>query len=274
MNIKRAVYRVPIYIFIIILSVLALLPFYMMIIMGTYYSEDLYTGVKLLPGDFFRQNLNTVLKQDFARFYRNSILVSVTHTVGSVLVCSLAGYAFSKFRFKARSGLFAFVVSTLAIPPQVGLVGFVVEMRILGWINTLLPLIFGGMASAFAVFWLTQYMTAAVPLELIESGRIDGCHEFGIFFRLVMPIIKPAIITISLLLFLWSWNSYMTPLVIITSEKLYTIPLSIALLAGEYRTDYAARVLALALGTIPIVVMFAFGSKHLIRGLVSGAIKG
>jgi multiple sugar transport system permease protein/cellobiose transport system permease protein len=274
MNMKYMLPRIPIYIFVLILSILALLPFYMMIIMGTYYSEDLYTGVKLLPGNFLIENMKTVLKQDFVRFYRNSVVVSVTHTVGSVLVCSLAGYAFSKFRFKARNGLFAFVVSTLAIPPQVGLVGFVVEMRMLGWINTLLPLIFGGMSSAFAVFWLTQYMTAAIPLELIESGRIDGCREFGIFFRLVMPIIKPAIITISLLLFLWSWNSYMTPLVIITTEKLYTIPLSISLLAGEYRVDYAARVLALALGTIPIVVIFAFGSKHLIRGLVSGAIKG
>lgn len=274
MKFKSYLPRIPIYVFLIIISILALVPFYMMIVMGTYYSEDLYTGIKLWPGDYFRQNLHTVLKQDYFSFYRNSITISVTHTFGAVLICALAGYAFSKFRFKGRNTLLAFVVATIAIPPQVGLVGFVVEMRILGWINTLLPLIFGGMSSAFAVFWLTQYMNAAVPLEIIESGRIDGCSEFGIFFRLVVPIIKPSIITISLLLFLWSWNNYMTPLVVITDQKLYTIPLSIALLAGEYRVDYAARVLALAMGTIPIVVMFAFGSKHLIRGLVAGAIKG
>ncbi len=89
-----------------------------------------------------------------------------------------------------------------------------------------------------------------------------------------MPLIKPANITIALLLFLWSWNAYMTPLVVITSRKLFTIPLSIALLAGEFRVDYAARILALSLGTIPIVVIFALGSKHLIRGLVAGAVKG
>jgi multiple sugar transport system permease protein/cellobiose transport system permease protein len=274
MKLKRVLPRIPIYIFITIISITALLPFYMMIIIGTYYTEDLYTGLKLLPGDYLGENIRTVLKQDFASFYRNSLVVSVTHTVGSVLVCSLAGYAFAKFRFKGRNALFAFVVATLAIPPQVGLVGFVVEMRIMGWINTLWPLIFGGMASGFAVFWLTQYITAGVPSEIIESGRIDGCNEWGIFFRLVIPLIKPAILTISLLIFLWSWNNYMTPLVVITSQKLFTIPLSIALLAGEYRLDYAARILALSLGTIPIVVIFAFGSKHLIRGIVAGAVKG
>lgn len=274
MKLKKILPNLPIYIFIVIISIIALLPFYMMIMMGTYYSEDLYTGVKLLPGDYLAENMKTVMKQDFVSFYRNSLVVSVAHTIGGILVCSLAGYAFAKFRFKGRNALLAFVVATLAIPPQVGLVGFVVEMRMMGWINTLWPLIFNGMASGFAVFWLTQYITAGVPSEIIESGRIDGCNEYGIFFRLVMPLIKPANITIALLLFLWSWNAYMTPLVVITSKKLFTIPLSIALLAGEFRVDYAARILALSLGTIPIVIIFALGSKHLIRGLVAGAVKG
>ncbi|GHV64306.1 sugar ABC transporter ATP-binding protein [Spirochaetia bacterium] len=274
MKFKYLAPRIPVYVFVAILSVIALLPFYMMIIMGTHYSEDLYTGIKLWPGKYLAENLNTVLRQDYFRYYRNSIVVSVTHTAGAVLICSLAGYAFAKYRFKGRSALLAFVVATIAVPQQVGMIGFVVEMRIIGWINTLLPLIVSGMASAFGVFWLTQYITASVPLEIIESGRIDGCNEFGIFFRLVMPIIRPALITISLLLFLWNWNSYMTPLVTISNQKFFTIPLSIALVNSEYRTDYAARVLALAMGTVPIVVIFAFGSKHLIRGLVAGSVKG
>jgi multiple sugar transport system permease protein/cellobiose transport system permease protein len=258
----------------LILSVIALMPFYMMIIMGTHFSEDLYTGIKLLPGKYLMENFTTVMRQDFLRYYRNSIVVSVSHTAGAVLVCSLAGYAFAKFRFKGRGFLLAFVVATLAIPYQVGMIGFVVEMRIIGWINTLLPLIFSGMANAFGVFWLTQYITASVPGEIIESGRIDGCNEFGIFFRLVFPVIRPALITISLLLFLWNWNSYMTPLVTISNAKFFTIPLSISMISSEYRTDYAARILALALGTLPIVIIFAFGSKHLIRGLVAGSVKG
>ena len=265
---------IPVWVIMLILSVFALLPFYMMIIMGTHYSEDLYTGIKLLPGEYLRQNFQTVMRQNFPRYYLNSFIVSGISTAGGVFVSALTGYAFAKFRFKGRAPLLGFIVATLAIPQQLGLVGFVVEMRYLGWINTLLPLIIPGMASAFGVFWMHQFFGSSVPNEIIESGRVDGAGEFGIFFRLVAPIILPASITIALLLFLWSWNSYMTPLVVITSESNYTIPLAIALVSSEYRVDYAARILALAIGTIPLVVMFAFGSKHLIRGLVAGSVKG
>lgn len=273
MNTKR-IRQIPVYLFLVIVGMMALLPFYMMIIMGTHYSEDLYTGVKLLPGDFFMQNLKTVLQQDYFRFYLNSIIASVCSTVGALFVSTLAGYAFAKYKFKGRGFLLAFVVATLAVPQQLGMIGFVVEMRWLGWIDSLYPLIASGLANAFGVFWMTQYIGASVPNEILESGRIDGSSDFGVFFRLVVPIIRPAFITLALLFFLWSWNNYMIPLITINSEKFFTISLSIALVSSEYRTDYAARVLAMAMGTIPIVVMFAFGSKHLIRGLVAGSVKG
>ncbi|MFA9379747.1 MAG: carbohydrate ABC transporter permease [Acetanaerobacterium sp.] len=270
----KLIRRMPVYILVVILSIFALLPFYMMIIMGTHYSEDLYTGIKLLPGKFLLENLQTVLQQDFFSFYKNSIIVSVCNTVCGVFISALTGYAFAKYKFKGKKLLFGFVVATLAIPQQLGLIGFVVEMRWIGWVNTLLPLIVTGMASGFGVFWMTQYISASIPNEIIESGKIDGCNDFGIFFRLVLPIIRSALITISLLLFLWSWNNYMTPLVTISSEWKYTIPLSISLISSEFRTDYAARILSLTLSTVPIVVMFSFGSKHLIRGLISGSVKG
>lgn len=271
---KQKLWNIPVWIFMLILSILALLPFYLMIMMGTHYNEDLYTGVKLFPGEFLRENFQTIMRQNFFKYYGNSLFVSTISTLLGVFVSALTGYAFAKFRFKGRGPLLAFVVATLAIPQQLGLIGFVVEMRELGWINTFMPLIITGATSAFGVFWMTQYISSSVPSEIVESGRVDGCGEFSIFFRLIVPIIVPATITIGLLLFLWSWNSYMTPLVVIMNEDLYTIPLAIALISSEYRTDYAARILALAIGTIPLVVLFALGSKHLIRGLVSGSVKG
>ena len=271
---KKKAAKIPMYVFMGILCILALLPFYMMIVMGTHYSEDLFSGVKLFFGKYFLENLHTVMKQNFLLYYRNSIIVAVCNTIGGLLVSALAGYAFAKFDFKGKNILFAIVVATLAIPQQLGLIGFVVEMRWIHMNNTLFPLIVNGMANAFGVFWMRQFIESSVQNEIIESGRVDGCREFGIFFRLVLPIIKSALITIFLLLFLWSWNSYMTPLVMISKQENYTIPLSIALISSEYRTDYAARILALSMGTIPILVLFSFGSKYLIRGLVAGSVKG
>lgn len=271
---QKKIKHIPVYIVMILLSILALLPFYLMLIMGTHYNEDLYKGVHLLPGNYLMENLQTIMKIDYPRYYLNSIIIAVCNTFGGVLVSALGGYAFSKFQFKGKKIFFNFVVATLAIPMQLGLVGYVIEMRSLNWVNTLLPLIFSGMASGFGVFWMTQFIGSSVPSEIIESGRIDGCTEYGIFFKLIIPIIKPAIITISLLLFLWSWNSYMVPLVIVTKQENYTIPLSIALISTEFRTDYAARILSLSISTIPIVIMFAFGSKYLIKGLTSGSVKG
>lgn len=271
---KKWLSRVWLWIFMGVLSLCALLPFYMMIIMGTHYSEDLYTGVKLFFGKYFVQNFQAVMRQNFLLYYWNSLLVAACNTIGGLLVSALAGYAFAKFYFKGKKVLFAIVVATLAIPQQLGLVGFVLEMRMVGLNNTLFPLIVSGMANAFGVFWMRQFIESSVPDEIIESGRVDGCKEFSIFFRLILPIIKPALITIFLLLFLWSWNSYMTPLVMISDQKYYTIPLSIALISSEYRTDYAARILALSLGTIPILILFACGSKYLIKGLVAGSVKG
>lgn len=271
---KTWIVSIPLWIFMGLLCICAILPFYMMIIMGTHYSEDLYTGVKLFFGEYFVQNLKTVMKQDFLLYYWNSLVVAVCNTVGGLLVSALAGYAFAKYYFKGKKVLFAIVVATLAIPQQLGLIGFVMEMRWIGMNNTLFPLIVSGMANAFGVFWMRQFIESSVPNEIIESGRVDGCKEFGIFFRLILPIIKPALITIFLLLFLWSWNSYMTPLVMISDQKYYTIPLSIALISSEYRTDYAARILALSMGTIPILILFSCGSKYLIKGLVAGSVKG
>jgi cellobiose transport system permease protein len=271
---KRVYAKIPVTMLICLLSLVALFPFYLMIIMGTHYNEDLYKGIRLLPGKYLLENLNTVLKLDYPRYYLNSITIAVCNTFGGVLVSSLGGYAFAKFNFKGKKPLFTFVIATLAIPMQLGLVGYVLEMRTLGVINTILPLIFSGMASGFGVFWMTQFIGSAVPTEILESGRIDGCNDYGIFFKLVLPIIKPAIITIALLLFLWSWNSYMIPLVIVTKKENYTIPLSIAMISTEFRTDYAARILSLAISTIPIVGMFSFGSKYLIQGLTAGSVKG
>jgi multiple sugar transport system permease protein/cellobiose transport system permease protein len=245
-----------------------------MIITGTYINEAIYTGIKLLPGNYFLKNLHTVMSTNFLLFYKNSLVVAIGTTIGVVFVSCLAGFAFAKMEFPGKKFLFMFVLGTIMIPSQMGLVGLAIEMREFGFINTHLALILPALANAFGVFWMRQYIYSSIPNEIIESANIDGCNMFNTFIRIVLPMTRPALITLFLLFFLWSWNDYLVPLVMINNQDLYTIPLAIAILGQLHRTDYAARILALTLATLPILLIFGFGSKYLIRGMVAGSLKG
>ena len=256
------------------ITMIAVFPFYSMIIMGTHYANDLFTGIKLLPGAYLLENFKTLLTIDIVGYYKNSLLVAVSSMILCVLVCSMAGFAFAKYEFRGKNILFTFILLTMMIPMQLGLVAFVIEMKTLGWLNTLLPLIIPPAANAFGAFWMTQFAKSAIPNEVIESARIDGCGEFRLFFQIALPFMKPACTTLGLLAFLWSWNSLLTPLILITQESLYTLPLGIRQLNTNFRFDFAAQILGLTLGTIPILIIFAVFSKSLIRGLSAAAVKG
>jgi len=257
-----------------ILSLVSLLPFYIMTIMGTYQNEDLFTKIVLVPGRYLLENIKTVSASRFDLVYFNSLTISIVSTLLSVFVSAFAGFAFAKHRFKYKNKIFSVILLTMMIPGQLGLIAYVIEMRYLNLTGTLAPLVLPWVANAFGVFWMTQFIRGAVPDEVLESARIDGCSDIGVFFRIVIPFIYPAITTLSLLVFLWSWNSYLLPLIVINKPELYTIPLGITSLGSAYRTDLAAQVLGLTIGTIPVLILFAFGSKSFIRGLTAGSVKG
>lgn len=258
----------------IVISLISITPFYFLIIMTTQLSEDIFKGKIFLPGNYFAANLITVLNSSFFHSFWNSTVVSVISTVICVFICAMAGFALSKYEFKFKRAIFGFIVMTMMVPGQIGLVGFMIEMRTFHLTQTLVPLILVWTANAFGVFWMVQFMKASLHPELIESGRVDGCNEFRIFIQIVLPVIRPAIATLSLLIFLWSWNSYLLPLVLINKESLFTIPLSIQSLGNYYRTDYGARMTGLLFAILPLIVIFVIGSKSFIRGLTSGAVKG
>lgn len=273
MTIKRLNYWL-LCLIMLLFALFSLIPFYFMLIMGTHVNEDLFTGLKLLPGNYLIENWKTIMATDFISFYGNSLYIAIIATLGGILVSSLAGFAFAKYDFKYKNILLLIVIGTLAIPQQLGLIGFVVEMKWLGMINSHWALILPPMVNAFAVFWLMSFIKTAIPNEVLESCRIDGCSELRIFWQIVLPNITPAIVTIFLILFLQSWNNYLVPLVVLNKEHLYTIPLAISMLGNMYRNDYAAKILALALATLPVLIFFAAFSKSLIRGLMVGSVKG
>lgn len=255
-------------------SLFALFPFYMMFTMGTYISEDLFKGLIFTPGNYLIENFKTIMRSNFHLFYINSFYISIISTALCIIVSALTGFALSKYTFKLRNFMFFFILSTMMIPGQLGLIGYVIEMRFFGLTSSHIPLIIPWIASAFGVFWMTIFIRDAVSNEIIESARIDGCHDFRIFYQIVLPMILPAIVTLSLLTFLYSWNSYLLPLVLINRPEMYTVPLGIVTLSGMYRTDYAAQILGLGLGTLPIIILYAFGSKQFTQGLLAGAVKG
>jgi len=259
----------------VFIAAVILMPFYMMIIMTTYETEQLYTGLKLLPGSYTIENIRTVFSIGrFPQYYLNSAVIAISSTVLSLITSAMAGFAFSKYTFPWKKGLFFFVLIVMMIPGQLGMIAFMIQIKWLGLSNSHLALILPSMANFFGVFWMTQYMNASLPMEVIESARIDGASDFRVFAQIAVPFATTALITLGLFAFLGSWNSYMMPMLILNSASKFTVPLGIAGLNQTYRQDQAAQMMALSIGTLPIIIMFAFGSKHFIRGLVSGAIKG
>lgn len=265
--------RIPAYLLLLITTVAALLPFYIMLIMGTYKNEEIFTGLKLVPGTYILENFKTILQGNVFTPYLNSVFISLVSVVACIFVSSLAGYGLSKFRFKGQKILLTILIATLTMPYQISLSGYMMEMRWVGLNNTLWPMILVFLANPFGAFWMTQYIESAVPNSIIESARIDGCNEFRLFCGIVIPVIKPAVITLALLVFLWSWNNFLIPLVFVTDPQQYTLPLFISTLGGSYRVDYAAKMLNLTLSIIPVLVFFSIFSKYLIKGMTIGAIK-
>jgi multiple sugar transport system permease protein/cellobiose transport system permease protein len=258
----------------IIMALIFMFPFYSMIMMSTHYAEDLFKRVPLYPGKDLLKNLKTVFNAHFEVFYFNSLVVAVTSTLLSVTVSMLAGYSLSKYQFKGKNFLFGFILITMMIPSQLGLVAFVIEMRQLHWVNTLLPLIIPPAATGFGVYWMRNYIIGAIPLEMLESARIDGAGEPRILLSISMPLMKPALFSLALMNFVTSWNAFLVPLILLNKQSIYTVPIGIINLNTAYRNDVAAKITALALGTLPLLALFAATSRSFIRGITMGAVKG
>jgi multiple sugar transport system permease protein/cellobiose transport system permease protein len=243
--------------------------------MASYFNEDiLKKGLTFIPGNYLLENLKTILHGNYISSYFNSIIISACSTAGSVIICAAAGYALSLYRFTIRNFFKSLIILTMLLPPQIAIIGYMLEMRFLGINRTFLPLILAWFPNSFGVFWIMQYLNSNIQKEIVESARIDGANELSIFFVISIPLMRSAIVTLVMLTFLWSWNSYMLPLIMISKAAMYTVPLYVQSLAGLYRTDYSAQMTALFFATIPLLLIFIFGGKYFKKGLIAGAVKG
>lgn len=262
------------YIFLILLLLLSVVPFYLVIVNATHSSFDIVTKLNLLPGSAAVDNYATMQSHvNIWRGFANSLIIAIPYTAFTGYFGALTAYGFAKYKFKGKNALFGIVLASMMIPSQVSIIGFYQLNLKLGLINSYLPFILPGIANATSVFFLRGIIAQSIPNSMMEAARLEGCSEFKIFNRIVLPCVVPGVATMCIFNFVACWNNYIGPLIIMTKSERYTLPVMIAMIKGLYLSNYGAMYLAIAISVVPIIVVFCFFSKYIINGLTVGSDK-
>ncbi|MEV6643999.1 carbohydrate ABC transporter permease [Amycolatopsis sp. NPDC051371] len=224
-------------------------------------------------GNFFANAARVFDTVPFWKALANSVIVSGTVTLTTVLFSSLAGFAFAKLRFKGRNGMFVFIVVTLAVPTQLGIIPLFIAMSELGWAGGLQSVIVPNLVTAFGVFWMRQYTVDALPYELIEAARVDGCSMIRIFWNVCLPAVRPAAAILAMFTFMTSWNDFLWPLVVLDAGN-PTVQVALEKLQSGYYVDYSLVLAGTTLATIPILIVFVLLGRQIVAGIMQGAVKG
>jgi len=229
-----------------------------------------------IPSEF--QGLNNYIEAfqvaPFGRFFINSVIVTVAVVVLTLLSSALAGYGLAKFQFPGSRISFLIILSTMMVPFQVILIPLFTLVYGLGWTNSYAGLIIPGCMSAYGVFLIRQFCLT-LPDELLDSARIDGASEIGIFWRIVLPLTKPALATLAIIVFMWSWNNLFWPMIVVTKTEIMTLPVGMAFFQQPMREPYWTYIMAVStVATLPVLVVFLSLQKYFIQGVVVSGIKG
>jgi multiple sugar transport system permease protein len=204
--------------------------------------------------------------------FMNSLFLSITVTVVSLLFNSMAGYAFAKFRFKMKDKIFNLLLSSMIIPAQVTMLPLFLMLKSMGLINSYFAIIIPGLANIFGIFLIRQY-AISIPDSLIESAKIDGASDFQIYYRIILPLCMPILITLALFTFMGTWNDFMWPLIVLTDNSLYTLPVALANLMLEHSKDPELMMAGSVITIIPVLIVFLFLQKYYISGIMTGGVK-
>lgn len=251
-------------------------PFWFMFVFATHTNREILSlPPPLWFGDAFLDNLRQLLTS-LPFFWKNvgwSFYIALIATALNLFFCSLAGFAFALYDFKYRNALFAFVMATMLLPSFVGMIPTALIMSWLEWMNQPRALYVPGAVGALGIFMMRQYIASAIPRELIDAARIDGCGEFAIYWRIVLPLIGPALGTLGLITFIGSWNNFIGPLIVIRDMEMYTVPLALRSLQGTGQIPWGPISAGSAIAVLPLLVLFTLASRRLIEGLTAGAVK-
>jgi cellobiose transport system permease protein len=255
----------------------SLFPFYWSFLIG---SGDAYTirdpSMYRIPGGNFFANAAKVLSDPAVNFYLalwNSVFSSAVIALSVVFFSTLAGWAFAKLRFVGSGPLLIFVIATMAVPTQLGVVPLYILFSDFGWTGNIGAIIVPALTSAFGVFWMTQYLRQAVPDELVEAARVDGANSLRTFLAVGFPAARPAAAMLGLFTFVSAWNNFFWPFIVLDRQS-PTLPVALSLLQSNYFVDYSIVLAGVLLSAIPLLALFIFAGKQLVSGIMAGAVKG
>lgn len=269
--------KISIHAVLILFAIIILVPFYWLIVNSLKSTGDFYSVTNsLFPANPTLGNYKELFQETlYLSWFKNSFIVSTLSLVLGLLICTASGFAFASYDFKFKGIIFWTVLGTVAIPEIVTIIPVFNIMVNVGLIDKYASLILPYAVSMFGIFLIKQFIETSLPNEVLESARIDGLSEYGIYFKIVLPLIKPGIGVLAIFLWLNSWSSYFWPLIMIRSKEMMTLPLGLATLyANPYDLKYGVLMAGNLLATIPIIIIFLAAQRQFIEGLTVGAVKG
>lgn len=269
--------RLLIYVFLVLLTILSILPFWVVLVNATRSAEQIQQGLSLWPGSNLQYNWSVLMGRGFNIFngFKNSFLIAAGATVLNVYFSALTAYGVIAYEFRGKKILFAVILGLIMIPQQISMIGFYQFMNRLGLLNNFLPLVLPAIASPATVFFLKQYLETIYHPDLADSARLDGAGEIKIFHQIMLPLMKPGLATMAIFSFVTSWNNFLMPLILINDKEKYTLPMLVQLLKTDvYRTEFGSMYLGISLSIIPLLLIYLFLSKYIVGGVTAGGIKG
>jgi multiple sugar transport system permease protein len=267
--------KILLYVLLLIGAAISLLPMFWMVSASLMPSGEASTfPPHFLPTTVtFEHYLSLFTRLSIGRYLFNSALIAITVTATSLLINGMAGYAFAKLRFRGRDRLFRALSGGLVLPVQVAMLPLFLLLKNMGLINTYWGVIIPGMSSIFGIFLVRQY-ALAIPDEMLDAARVDGASEFRIFWSIVVPGIVPILATLAIWTFLATWNDFMWPLIVLSDEAHYTLPVALANLSGEHVQDTELMMAGSVITIIPVMLVFLFLQRYYIQGVMAGSVKG
>lgn len=273
-NLGKMLAQTAIYIVLVLLAAVAILPLLYMFSLALQSDKEIFAGIPvLIPTDPQWQNFLAIWqKAPFARFFLNSVIVAGVITLSHLFFDPLAGYIFAKFRFPLKNVIFVLILGTLMIPFFVRMIPLYIIMAQLHWLDTYQALIAPFLMSAFGIFLMRQFIQP-LPFELIDAARLDGCSEFGIYWKIILPQVRPALATLGLFTFIFQWDEFLWPLIVVNSTEMRTMPVGLTLFNQEFFTQWNYTAAGAVVLFVPILVLFLFLQRYFVKGISLSGLK-